>query len=94
MRSVKRGTSTSGASLSNVSEHGLWLLVDDQEHFLPFEDFPWFRQGTISQLSTIERPTPEHLRWPELDVDLTLDSIRRPEAYPLVSGGRGGAEQT
>ena len=28
-----------------------------------------------------------HLRWPALDVDLTLDSIVNPEAYPLVSRG-------
>jgi len=26
-----------------------------------------------------------HLRWPELDVDLTLASIDRPGDYPLVS---------
>ena len=86
---VHSGPNTSGVSLSNVSEHGLWLLIDDQEHYLPFDHFPWFREATIAQVSAIERPAPEHLRWPELDVDLTVDSIRRPEAYPLVSGGKG-----
>ena len=33
----------------------------------------------------VERPRPEHLSWPELDVDLTLESIDRPEDFPLVS---------
>lgn len=91
MRSAKPGTNTSGVELSNVSRHGLWLLVDGREYFLPFDDFPWFRDATIGQLSVIERPARDHLHWPELDVDLTLDSIERPEAYPLVS--HGGADR-
>ena len=85
MRFAKHGGATSGGELSNVSQHGLWLLVDDKEYYLPFVDFPWFRDATIAQLSTIERPQGDHLHWPELDVDLTLDIIRRPGAYPLVS---------
>jgi len=31
------------------------------------------------------RPRNGHLRWPQLDVDLTLDSIENPDRYPLVS---------
>ena len=85
MRSAEPGTSVSGVELSNVSQHGLWLLIDGSEHYLPFEAFPWFRDATIGQLSRIERPTKDHLYWPELDVDLSLDSIERPEDYPLVS---------
>jgi hypothetical protein len=68
-----------------VSQHGLWLLIDLEEHYLPFDDFPWFRDATIGQLCYIQRPTRDHLYWPELDVDLTLDSIERPRDHPLVS---------
>jgi hypothetical protein len=75
-----------------VSPHGLWLLIDDREHYLPFDAFPWFRDATIGQLSRVERPTREHLHWPDLDVDLTLDSIERPNTYPLVS--RAGSDRT
>lgn len=85
MRSGEPGTSTSAVELANVSPHGLWLLIDDREHYLPFDAFPWFRDATIGQLSRIERPTRDHLYWPELDVDLTRDSIERPDVYPLVS---------
>jgi hypothetical protein len=84
-RSPRRGGSTSGVELTNVSAHGCWLLADGQEYFLAFTDFPWFRDATIGQLSRIERPAPGHLRWPELDVDLALESIRHPASYPLVS---------
>jgi len=81
---------TSAVELTNVSPHGMWLLVDERELFLPFDAFPWFRKASIAPLACIERPTPDHLRWPDLDVDLSIDSIDHPERYPLVSGA--GAE--
>ena len=94
MKSARPGQSTSGVELSNVSQHGLWLLVDGREHFLPFDAFPWFKNATVAQLSCIERPGADHLRWPELDIDLSLQSIERPEDYPLVSRvGLEGAQQ-
>ena len=34
MKSARRGQSTSGVELSNVSQHGLWLLVDGHEAHL------------------------------------------------------------
>jgi len=68
-----------------ISRHGLWLLLDDEELLVPFEQFPWFRTATVEQITTVERPTPDHLRWPLLDVDLSVESIRAPERFPLVS---------
>ena len=93
MKSARPGPSISGVELANVSQHGLWLLVDGQEHFLPFDAFPWFRNATVAQLSRIERPAPGHLRWPELDIDLSLRSIEHPEDYPLVSRASPGGSQ-
>jgi hypothetical protein len=64
----------------------MWLLVDAREVFLAFEAFPWFRDASIAQLARIERPGPDHLRWPDLDVDLSIHSLDHRERYPLVSG--------
>ena len=85
MRSARRGRHTLAVEVTNVSVNGFWLLMDQKEIFLPFDQFPWFRDATIGQLSRIERPTRDHLYWPDLDVDLTLERIERPDAYPLVS---------
>jgi hypothetical protein len=79
------GTATSAPEVSNISKHGFWMLIDDRELFLPFSDFPWFKQSNIDAILRVERPTPGHLRWPQLDVDLSLDSIEHPERYPLTS---------
>jgi len=81
------GSGTSGVELTNVSSHGLWLMIDDEELALPFEQFPWFRSATIEQLSTNERPAPDHLRWPLLDVDLTVPSIRDPANWLFFARG-------
>jgi hypothetical protein len=77
------GSATSPAEVTNISQHGFWMLIDDTEIFLPFDEFPWFKQATVEAILRLERPTPEHLYWPELDVDLALDSIKHPERYPL-----------
>lgn len=68
----------------NISRHGFWLLIRGQEYFLPFDEFPWFRNATIADILFVEMPRPDHLYWPGLDVDLHLDSIEHPEKYPLV----------
>ena len=79
------GTATSTPEVTHVSRHGFWLLLGDEELLLPFEQFPWFRKATIEQLSQVEWPTPNHLYWPQLDVDLSVESIRSPAAFPLLS---------
>lgn len=82
------GTSTFPVEVTNVSRHGLWLLIGDEELFLPFEHFPWFRDASIEKISVVERETADHLYWPLLDIDLTVESIRTPDAFPLVARGR------
>jgi hypothetical protein len=85
MKSAARGKPTSAVEVTNVSKHGFWLLLEERERFLSFENFPWFREATISQLCNVELPHPHHLYWPDLDVDLAVASIDSPEKFPLVS---------
>jgi hypothetical protein len=79
------GTVTLGAEVTNVSKHCLWLLLGDEELAVPFSEFPWFKKATIEQLYDVQRPTEDHLYWPQLDVDLSVESIRQPDSFPLVS---------
>jgi len=87
MKSARRGTRTSAVEVTNISPTGFWLLFDARELFVPFASFPWFRDATIEQLFRVQRPSVHHLRWPDLDVDLAVESIEHPDRYPLVSGG-------
>jgi hypothetical protein len=71
--------------VTNVSPHGFWLFVGEREMFVPFKDFPWFREATVREITHVELPSPHHLYWPDLDIDLAVESIGHPEKYPLVS---------
>jgi len=77
----KRKLSTVG--VTNISAHGIWLLTDDKELFMPYDEFPWFKNATIAQVSNAEEPRKGHFYWPDLDVDLTVDIIEHPERYSL-----------
>ncbi len=79
------GTSTSRPEVTHVSKHGFWMLLDSEELLVPFEHFPWFKKATIEQLSDVQWPTEDHLYWPQLDIDLSIESIRNPSAFPLVA---------
>ncbi len=85
MPSAAPGPGTFPVEVTNVSPHGFWLLVEARELFVPFGDFPWFRDAAISAIVNVERPSAHHLYWPDRDIDLALESIERPEKYPLVS---------
>lgn len=88
MKSAERGIRTSAVEVTNISRHGFWLLVGDKERFVAFEEFPWFRDARIAELVNVELPSPHHLYWPDLDVDLAVESIDHPERFPLVSRAR------
>jgi hypothetical protein len=85
MKSATPGRSTSPVEVTNVSPHGFWLFVGDQELFVSFKEFPWFRDASIRDIAHVELPSAHHLRWPDLDIDLAVDSLRHPERYPLMS---------
>ncbi|MEK6608435.1 MAG: DUF2442 domain-containing protein, partial [Myxococcota bacterium] len=78
-------TSTPSVEVANVSPHGIWLWVEGRVFRLSFEQFPWFREATISQIYRVELHHARHLHWPDLDIDLELDSLAHPEKFPLVS---------
>jgi hypothetical protein len=86
MKSKPRGKDTSQAEVTNISQHGFWIfLQQEREFFVPFNEFPWFRNATIDSILKVEMPHPCHLYWPDLNIDLAVESIEHPERFPLVS---------
>ena len=77
------GRSTLEIEVTNISSHGLWVLLDSQEFFLSYKDFPWFKDRTINEISNVENLGEGHLYWKNLDIDLSLDIIKHPERFPL-----------
>lgn len=79
------GAATLEAEVTNISAHGFWVLLGDEELPVPYALFPWFKGATVEQIVGVQRPTENHLYWPALDVDLSVESLRNPDAFPLVS---------
>src|SRR5438093_6954116 len=93
MKSAAPGSSTSPAEVTNVTPHGFWLFIDDRELFVSFQEFPWFREASVREITNVQLPGPHHLYWPDLDIDLAVESIEHPEKYPLVSQAQPNTDQ-
>lgn len=84
MKLLKNGKSTSKVEITNISEHGFWVLIRGKEYFLSFTDYPWFKNAKISAICHVKLLHKHHLYWPDLDVDLTIEILSQPEKYPLT----------
>ena len=83
MSSLAHGNSTSPVEITNISSHGVWLLTQDKELFMGYDDFPWFKNQPIRNIVNVELQGANHFYWPDLDVDLTVEAIEHPERFPL-----------
>ena len=76
--------------VTSVDSDGVWLFVEGNEYFLPYEDYPWFKDARLRDILDVQLLHHNHLHWPALDVDLSVDSLQDPDAYPLIAKGRIG----
>lgn len=83
MSSLAHGENTSAVEVTNISAHGVWLLVRGKELFMPYAKFPWFKDVPVKAIFNVEEPAPGHFYWPDVDVDLTEEIIEHPERFPL-----------
>lgn len=85
MRLSVLGKDISQVEVQDISRHGVWLYAKGREFLLPFRDYPWFKDATISAVYNVKLLHRCHLYWPDLDVDLDIKSLEHPEEYPLVA---------
>ncbi len=77
------GINTSLSEVTNISHLGFWLLLDDKEYFVPFQDYPGFLDASIPQIYNVQQIGPGEFHWPDLDIDIELDALEHPERFPL-----------
>ena len=83
MSSKTLGKNISAVEITNISRNGVWLLTGDKELFMSYDDFPWFKNAPVGKILNVEEPHEGHFYWPELDIDLTIETIEHPERFPL-----------
>ena len=82
MKFSTQGKDVSKIEVLNISKHGIWLATRDHELFISFKEFPWFQDATVRKLMNVEQRTPTCLHWPDLAIDLAVESVR---CFPLLS---------
>jgi hypothetical protein len=82
MKSDAGGKTILEAEVTQIDKHGIWLLIGDNESFLPFENFPAFRRAAVGAIHNVELLTNNHLYWPDLDIEISLESIERAKQFP------------
>lgn len=88
MNSSAPGKNTSAIEVTNISAHGVWILIRDRELFMSYEDFPWFKDQTVKTITNVEEQNQDHFYWPDLDIDLTMGIIENPSRFPLKAKTR------
>jgi len=58
--------------------------VKGKEYFLPYDEFPWFKDAKITDVLYVQLLQEFHLHWPSLDVDLDLNFLEDRSETPLV----------
>ncbi|OGW32529.1 MAG: hypothetical protein A2X59_09265 [Nitrospirae bacterium GWC2_42_7] len=79
-----RGKSTLVSEVTNIGKTGFWLLYQDIEYFILFNDYPAFKNATVKEIYSMKVIGPGQLRWKELDCDIEIDALEKPEEYPLI----------
>jgi hypothetical protein len=83
MISSTNGTNTLDFEITNIEKNGFWLLVDNKEYFILYEDYPIFKKASIDQIFNIKRISPSQFSWPDIDIDIELEALEYPDNFIL-----------
>ncbi len=82
MKSIMNGKNIL-VSVENITPFGIWLFIKGNEYFLNYQDYPYFKDHTLSSIQNVQFLHESHLYWPELDIDLEIDNLDNPGKYTL-----------
>jgi hypothetical protein len=79
----KHGTVISDYQITNIERFGFWIYTNEEEYFVKFEEFPDFKHARIEEILNFKRIDPQQFHWPDLDIDIDINSLKNPSGYPL-----------
>lgn len=78
------GTNILDWEITSINNLGIWILIENKEYFIPFADYQEFKNASLHQVLAVKFLPPSQLRWDEIDVDIELQALKQPEAFPLI----------
>jgi hypothetical protein len=83
MLSETHGRNIFTSEVTAIGRDGFWLISDDKEFFVPYENYPAFRRATVEQIYSVREIAPGQFYWEELDIDIEIEALAHPERFPL-----------
>ena len=84
MSLLKNGTNTLiNNCVTNITSLGFYILIENKEYFIFFNDYPEFRNANIDDIFKMKVLYPNQLRWDKLDIDIEIDALQNPDKFNL-----------
>lgn len=80
----ENNTNAISASVLMINNQGIMISVEGNDYFLSYNRVPWLKDATVRNILNIKMSGKNAVEWPDLDIDLEIDSLKHPERYPLV----------
>ena len=80
----KSNTSSTSVSVLMINAQGIMLSVLGNDYFLSYNRIPWMQDAPIRSVLNVQMSGSRAIEWPDLDVDLEIESLNHPERYPLI----------
>ena len=72
------------ASVLMINAQGIMISVAGNDYFLSYNRIPWMKDASIKSVLNVRMSGQNAIEWPDLDVDLEIESLKHPERYPLA----------
>lgn len=81
---LENNTNAISASVLMINNQCVMISVEGNDYFLSYNRVPWMKDATVRNILNIKMSGKNAIEWPDLDIDLEIDSLKHPERYPLV----------
>ena len=82
--SLDNNINNTSVSVLMINSQGMLLSVLGQDYFVSYNRVPWLKDARVCSVLNVRMSGLRAIEWPELDVDLEIESLKHPERYPLI----------
>ena len=80
----KNNIKNTSVSVLMINAQGIMLSVLGNDYFISYNRIPWMQDAPVRSVLNVQMSGTRAIEWPDLDVDLEIESLQHPERYPLV----------
>lgn len=80
----ENNSKSTSANVLMINSQGIMLSVLGNDYFISYNRLPWMKDAAVKDVLNVRMAGDDAIEWPNLDVDLEIDSLKHPERYPLV----------